>query len=64
MAVYGGVLGWLSLSNIQHGKKLVMLENMSNKLDQIEKNQDKMSERIDIFLKNEIDTLKDIARRE
>jgi hypothetical protein len=63
IAVYGGVLAWLSLTTIQHGKKLAVLQNIYQTIDEIKESQDKMSQRMDIFLKTEIDVLKDLAKR-
>lgn len=51
--LYGAVLAWLSLTNIQHGKKLAVIEKVL----------DGLVSRFDIFLKNEIDILKDIAKK-
>jgi hypothetical protein len=63
IAVYGSVLAWLSLTTIQHGKKLAVLQNIYQTIDDIKESQDKMSARMDIFLKTEIDVLKDLAKR-
>ena len=63
ITVYGSVLAWLSLTTIQHGKKLAVLQNIYQTIDDIKESQDKMNERLDLFLKNEIDLLKDLAKR-
>lgn len=63
ISLYGSVLAWLSLTTIQHGKKLAVLQNIFQTIDEIKKNQDKLNDRLDVFLKTEIDTLKDLARR-
>lgn len=63
LTIYGGVLAWLSLTTIQHGKKLAVLQNIYKTIDDIKESQDKMSARLDMFLKNEIDLLKDLAKR-
>jgi hypothetical protein len=63
ITVYGGVLAWLSLTTIQHGKKLAVLQNIYQTIDDIKESQEKMNNRLDIFLKNEIDLLKDLAKR-
>jgi hypothetical protein len=47
------VLAWLALTNIQHGKKLAV----------IEKTLDQMVSKMDLFLKTEVDTLKELARK-
>lgn len=66
LSIYGPFLGWLALSNIQQGKKIVALQTMhssiDNKLDTVTKAIDKLSNRFDLFLKSELDTLKDIAK--
>jgi len=49
---YAAVLGWLALTNIQHMKKLAV----------IEKQLDTLVSRVDQFISNEITALKDIAR--
>lgn len=46
------VMGWLSLSNIQHGKKLAVIEKVL----------DGLVNKMDLFLKSEIDTLKELAK--
>jgi hypothetical protein len=63
ITAYGGVLSWLSLTTIQHGKKLAVLQNIYQTIDDIKESQDKMNNRLDVFLKNEIDLLKDLAKR-
>lgn len=59
-----GWLGWLSLTTIQHGKKIAILQSIQEKVNGIDEKQDKLSDRLDIFLKSELDTLKEIAKRE
>jgi hypothetical protein len=51
--IYGGVLAWLALTNIQHMKKLAVIEKVLEGLVL----------KMDLFLKSEIDVLKDIANR-
>jgi hypothetical protein len=51
-AMFMGVLGWLALTNIQHMKKLAV----------IEKQLDSLVSRVDQFISNEITALKEIAR--
>lgn len=51
VSLYGAVLGWLALTNIQHTRKLAVIETVLEGL----------SKKIDLFLKTEIDTLKEIA---
>ena len=57
-------LGWLSLTTIQQGKKITILQSIQEKVNGISDKQDKLSDRLDLFLKNELDTLKEIAKRE
>lgn len=51
--VFVPVLAWLALTNIQHGKKLAV----------IEKTLDGLTTKMDLFLKTEVDTLKELAKR-
>lgn len=51
--VFIPVLAWLALTNIQHGKKLAVIEKVL----------DGLVNKMDLFLKTEIDTLKDIAKK-
>lgn len=51
--VFVPVLAWLALTNIQHGKKLAVIEKVL----------DGLVTKMDLFLKTEIDTLKDIAKK-
>lgn len=59
-----GWLSWLSLTTIQQGKKISLLQSIQHQLEDMSKKQDKLSDRLDLFLKNELDTLKEIAKRE
>ena len=47
------VLGWLALTNIQHGKKLAVIDKVL----------DGLVHKMDLFLKTEIDTLKELTKR-
>lgn len=60
ISLYGGVLAYLALSQIQQGK---ILSAMSTMVGQIQKNQEAVEKKLDLFLKSEIDTLKEIARQ-
>lgn len=51
--VFVPVMAWLALTNIQHGKKLAVIEKVL----------DGLVSKMDLFLKTEIDTLKEIARK-
>lgn len=53
MTIYGGVLAWLSLTNIQHGKKLAVIEKVL----------DGLNYKMDLFLKTEVDTLKELLKK-
>jgi hypothetical protein len=52
--VFIPVLGWLVLTNIQHGKKLAVIEKVL----------DGLVIKMDLFLKTEIDTLKELAKKD
>lgn len=58
--IYGAVLAWLSLTIIQQGKKLAV---MDTKLDAVEKSVEGVNGRIDVFLRTEIDTLKELVKK-
>ncbi|HTJ52634.1 MAG TPA: hypothetical protein VL443_24430 [Cyclobacteriaceae bacterium] len=64
--VYGSVLGWLSLSSIRQGKQIVVQQATSGNIDRtltaMDKKIDALGVRIDLFMKNEIDVLKDISK--
>jgi hypothetical protein len=60
LACIGGVIAWLVLNNIQQDKKLVSIEKT---LEIVEKKVDKLTDTLNIFLKNEIDALKELAKR-
>lgn len=52
--VFIPVLAWLALTNIQHGKKLAVIEKVL----------DGLVGKVDLFIKTEVDTLKELARRD
>lgn len=60
ISIYGAVLAYLALSQIQQGK---MISSMSTMLEEIKRNQDKVDEKLNVFLKSEIDTLKELVRQ-
>lgn len=64
--VYGSVLGWLSMSIIRQGKQIVVQQATSGNIDRtltaMDKKIDALGVRIDLFMKNEIDVLKDISK--
>lgn len=51
--VFAPVMFWLALTNIQHGKKLAVIEKVLEGLDS----------KMNLFLKTEIDTLKELAKK-
>jgi BMFP domain-containing protein YqiC len=67
LGIYAPLMAWLALNNIQHGKKISVMENMAAQTDKtlqnIEKQIQSMSNRLDLFLKNELDTLKEILKK-
>lgn len=52
--VFVPVLAWLALTNIQHGKKLAVIEKVL----------DGLVNRVDLFLKTEVDTLKELVKKD
>jgi hypothetical protein len=60
ISLYGGVLAYLAMSQVQQGKQLSSISTM---MDTINKNQERLDKKLDLFLKNEIDTLKELARQ-
>jgi hypothetical protein len=58
ITLYGGVLAYLLLSQVQQGK---IISSMSTMLEQVSKKQDKLDEKLNLFLKTEVDTLKDLV---
>lgn len=59
ISLYGGVLAYLAISQIQQGKTLSAMNTM---IDQIMKTQERQEKKLDLFLKSEIDTLKELVR--
>jgi hypothetical protein len=60
LASIGAVIAWLVLNNLQQDKKLIAIEG---KVESIEGKLDKLSDNLNLFLKTEIDTLKELAAR-
>lgn len=60
ITLYGGVLAYLALSQVQQGKQL---SGMATMVESINKKQERMDQKLDLFLKNEIDTLKELVRQ-
>jgi hypothetical protein len=59
ISLYGGVLAYLAISQIQQGKILASINTM---IDQILRTQERQEKKLDLFLKSEIDTLKELVR--
>ena len=64
--LYGAFLSWIAISHIQQGKKIVATQTMMTALvdstDDLKKLVNDLDTKLDLFLKSEIETLKDIAR--
>lgn len=60
ISIYGGALAWVIITLIQHGKSI---SSMSTMIEQMMKLQDKMDQKLNLFLKSEIDTLKDLVEK-
>jgi hypothetical protein len=60
VSLYGGVLAWLLLTNIQQTRKTAVIETI---LNQLMKNSDALNLKLDLFLKSEVDTLKAIIEK-
>lgn len=53
ITMYGGALAWLMLISISHGKKLAVIETVLTEVNL----------KMNLFLKTEMDTLKELASR-
>lgn len=51
--INSSILGYVALTNIQHGKQLAILQKVVDSLDM----------KMNLFLKTEIDTLKELAKK-
>jgi len=58
--VMSGVIGYLVINQIQQGRKL---NTIGVKVDAIAESLLELKTRLDLFLKNEIDALKEIAKK-
>lgn len=60
------VLGWLLLDHIQHKQKIIIIskgqDDMSAKLNSLVESFKRMDNKIDLFLKSELEALKDLSR--
>lgn len=61
------VIAWLALMTVQHTRKLAVMEKNAERTDlalgSIKDSLKEMSVRFDLFLKNEIEVLKDLAKK-
>lgn len=66
VAVVLPVLAWLCLTTIQHGKRLIVMgktqDEMNINLEELKKSFYKMENKLDMFLVNELDTLKELSK--
>jgi hypothetical protein len=60
MALYGGVLGYLAISQVQQGK---MISAMSSMIDSIKIDQERLERQVNLFLKSEVDTMKELVKQ-
>lgn len=60
------VIGWLLLDHIQHKQKIIILskgqDDMSSKLNGLVASFKQLDNKIDLFLKSELEALKDLSR--
>ena len=52
--VFLPALAWLALTNIQHGKKLAVIEKVL----------DGLVAKVDLFIKTEVDTLRELVKKD
>jgi len=60
LGIMAAVIGWLVLNNIQQDKKLISIEGL---VTETGKKVDELKTTLNLFLKSEIDTLKELAKR-
>lgn len=60
LALYGGVLGYLAISQVQQGK---MISSISTMIDSIKVDQERLEKQVNLFLKTESDTLKELVKQ-
>jgi hypothetical protein len=58
VGIYGGVIVWLCIKGITHGEKIV---TMDTKMDFIIKSQKDLDDKLNLFIKQEIDILKNLV---
>jgi len=56
-------IAWISLSTIQNQRKIDKLSSLSDQYTDIKGDIVGLSDRLDIFIKSELDTLKQIAKQ-
>ncbi len=60
LGCFGAVIAWLVINNLQQDKKLISIENT---VGNVERKVDRMSDQLSMFLKQEIDTLKELIAK-
>lgn len=58
--LYGGLLAYLMLQHVQHSRTIA---SMSTMIETIIEKQNKMDDKLDRFIKQEIDILKELTRQ-
>lgn len=56
--------GWISVTVFQNSIKINRLISVGDQLDGVKNSVNQMNDRLDLFLKTELDTLKRIAERQ
>lgn len=59
LGVISACIAFLYMDRLREGKRITVMET---KMDAIKESVDKLTGRVDLFLKTEVDTLKEIAR--
>lgn len=59
--IFVGWVGWISITTIQNNVKINSLMSIKDGVVGLKDDIKALSSRLDLFLKNELDTLKDIA---
>lgn len=60
ISLIGAVIAWLALTSIQHSKKLAVMEKV---LESIDKKLDGFDTKLNQFLRQEIDVLKELSNK-
>ncbi len=61
--LFTGWVAWISLTTIQNNAKISGLMSIKNGMTRIEDDVKGINNRLDIFIKNELDALKEIAEK-